>query len=394
MKNYPAALVCSTFFLLFCIVTTSHLMSQTVTPDAVNVEYAVVDSISLKLDIYLPRNTPKPFPVIVWVHGGGWRGGSKENTTAAFMAQRGYAVISINYRLSQQAIFPAQMYDCKAAIRWIRANASKYDFNPEKIGAWGSSAGGHLVALLGTAGDVDSLEGSVGEHLSYGSTVQAVCDWYGPSNLLTIGDYPSSIDHNSSTSPEALLIGGALKENPDRARKASPISYVTRNDPPFLIMHGTLDMSVPYHQSVELDSALREAGAEVNFRTLVGAGHGGGEFTTTVTKDEVAAFFDRILKGTTTFIESEEVRGFRLEQNYPNPFNPRTTFEFTLAKESYVSLIIFDLLGKKITTLVNAWMPAGVHSMGFEASSLTSGAYFYRLQANEFSQTKTFVLVK
>jgi len=280
--------------LVFLMMSGRQVCAQSPTPDFVDVEYARASGVSLKLDIYLPKNVAKPYPVVVWIHGDRWLGGSKEEATAAFMTPTGYAVVSINYRLSHQALFPAQIYDCKAAIRWIRANAAKYGFKAQQIGAWGSSAGGHLAALLGVTSDVDSLEGRVGGNLQFSSRVQAVCDWFGPTNFLTLGNYPSDIDHNSPTSPEALLIGGAIPANPAKARAASPIIYVSKGDAPFLIMHGTLDMSIPFQQSVEMDSALRAAGVVSIFKPVIGAGHGADRFSVDSTRQTVPHFLTGI----------------------------------------------------------------------------------------------------
>ncbi|MEW6006003.1 MAG: alpha/beta hydrolase fold domain-containing protein [Stygiobacter sp.] len=386
------------FLLLWAVINTQEVLAQQITPDTANVEYANVSGISLKLDIYLPKNVAKPYPVIVWIHGGGWRQGSKENPTAASMVQQGYAVVSINYRLSQQAIFPAQIHDCKAAIRWIRANAARYDFDSEHIGAWGSSAGGHLAAMLGAAGDVDSLEGTVGGNLQFSSRVQAVCDWYGPSNFPTICDFPSSFDHCSPASPAVLLIGGAIKDNLAKAIAASPITYVSRDDPPFLIMHGTDDMIVPFHQSVELDSALRAAGVNVQFHPIANTGHGGGGFTADSTRRKVSEFFDRHLKTSTTPVNDQDENtiayGFQLEQNYPNPFNPTTTIRFSIQKSEHITLKVFDVLGSEITTLVNGEMAAGEHSVVFDAKNLASGIYFYQLKTNLFTKVLKAELLK
>ncbi|MCG3119672.1 MAG: Acetyl esterase [bacterium] len=385
------------FLLLFwAVISVQEVWAQRITPDVANVEYANVDGISLKLDLYLPKNVAKPYPVIVWIHGGGWVGGSKENPTAASMALQGYAVVSINYRLSGQAIFPAQIHDCKAAIRWIRANAVQYGFNSEKIGAWGSSAGGHLAAMLGTAGNVDSLEGTVGGNLQFSSRVQAVCDWYGPTNLPTICDFPSGIDHCALTSPEALLIGGAIKDNLAQAIAASPFTYVTSNDPPFLIQHGTNDMTVPFHQSVELDSALQAVGVNVQFQPIANTGHGGGGFAADSTRRQVSAFFDRYLKTPTTGVyartDNASVGGFRLDQNYPNPFNPTTTIHFALPQRAYVLLKVFDANGREVVPLVDGQMNAGEHQVDFDATGLPSGIYFYQIKTAAFSQTQKAVL--
>jgi acetyl esterase/lipase len=151
-----------------------------------NVEYANVDGQSMLLDLYIPKNAAEPVPVIVWIHGGGWYEGGKDWYAPTRFIDHGYAAVSISYRLTGVAPFPAQIYDCKGAIRWLRANAAKYNIDPDRIGVFGSSAGGHLAALLGTSGGVKELEGDVGGNLEYSSDVQAVCDSFGPINLIEI----------------------------------------------------------------------------------------------------------------------------------------------------------------------------------------------------------------
>lgn len=252
-----------------------------------------------KLDLYLPEKAEGVLPVVVWVHGGAWQGGSKEGCPAVFMVPRGYAVASINYRLSQHAPFPAQIEDCKAAIRWLRANAKKYHLDPNKIGAWGASAGGHLVALLGTAPDVKELEGS-GGNSEYSSNVQAVCDWFGPTDFLRMDIQAGALGkmkHDAPTSPESRLIGGAIQENRDKVARANPITYVSKDDSPFLMMHGDQDPLVPIGQSELLAEALKKAGVEVAFKRLEGAGHGGPQFNSPENRKLILAFFDRHLRG-------------------------------------------------------------------------------------------------
>jgi len=232
-----------------------------------------------KLDLYLPKdaNTAAPGsgarPLIVWVHGGAWLGGSKDRPEARRLVAEGYAVASINYRLSQHATFPAQIQDCKAAIRWLRANAGKYGYDPNRIGVWGPSAGGHLVALLGTAGDVNEFD--VGPNPGVSSRVQAVCDFFGPTDFLRMSSFPSSMNHDAPDAPEARLIGGAVQESKDKVRRANPITYVTKDDPPFLIVHGDKDPIVPHNQSQLLYDALKTAGVEATFYTVKGGSHGG-----------------------------------------------------------------------------------------------------------------------
>ncbi len=259
-----------------------------------DLEYANVDGHSLKLDLYLPDPLPdEPLPLVVWIHGGGWRGGSKDRTRAPETLETEYAVASIDYRLSQDATFPAQIHDCKAAIRWLRAHAMEYGVDPDRIGAWGSSAGGHLVALLGTSGGIEELEGTVGDHLDRSSAVQAVCDFFGPTDLLAMLEQPSLLDHRAPTSPESLLLGGPIAEMQELARLASPIAFVDPSDPPFFIAHGDEDPTVPVEQSVDFHAALLAAGVDSTLRIVEGAKHGG--FPDDV-YEAVKVFFDDRLR--------------------------------------------------------------------------------------------------
>ena len=267
-----------------------------------DIVYAQVGEKKLLLDLYLPYKTIGSVPVIVWVHGGGWLGGSKgTGGRARPMLNRGFAVVDVGYRLSGEAIFPAQVEDCKAAVRWVRANAAKYGLDPERIGAWGSSAGGHLVAFLGTAGDVREFDTNINGE--YSSRVQAVCDWFGPTDFLQMDKHSlegSLLIHDAPNSPESLLVGGPIQEEPYRslARKANPITYVTKDDPPFLIMHGDKDMLVPLHQSQLLYDALKKADVDATLYVIKGAGHGlgGGEKSSEELFEMAAAFFDKHLK--------------------------------------------------------------------------------------------------
>ncbi len=258
-----------------------------------DLEYGQASGRAMLLDLYLPEKADKPLPLIIWIHGGAWLAGSKDGPSPALrFTANDYAVAQVGYRLSQEAKFPAQIHDCKAAVRWLRANAAKYNLDSNKFAAWGGSAGGHLVALLGTSGGVAELEGSV-NNLKESSRVQAVVDWFGPTDFLHIGDAESDIRHNSPDSPESKLIGGAILENKDKAAKASPITYVSKDAPPFLIMHGDRDRTVPFNQSERLYAALKKAGLDATFIPMKGAGHGfGGPEAITPVQD----FLKRCLK--------------------------------------------------------------------------------------------------
>ena len=226
-----------------------------------------------RLDLYLPEKADGRLPVVVWIHGGAWMAGNKDDCPAVPFVAEGCAVASVNYRLSQHAVFPAQIEDCKAAIRWLRANADKYHLDPDRIGVWGASAGGHLVALLGTTAGVKEWDRH-GGNLDQSSRVQCVLDWFGPTELATMNP--------EGTPPDPAvgqLIGGLAKENKEKARKASPLTYVDKNAAPFLIMHGDKDAIVPLRQSELLAEALKKAGVEVKLQVVKGNGHGGPGFT-------------------------------------------------------------------------------------------------------------------
>jgi acetyl esterase/lipase len=263
-----------------------------------DIEYAKPDNTPLRLDLYLPKNIKGSVPVIIAIHGGGWTGGDKRGVPVIGMVRNGYAVASINYRFSQQAIFPAQIEDCKAAVRWVRAHAAEYHIDPDRIGAWGDSAGGHLVALLATTAEVKKLEGDEGNP-GVSSRVQAVCDWYGPTDLVTIASQegPDAVLHpDTPDSPVSKLLGGPAPENKEKAEAASPITYVSKEAAPILIMHGDKDPLVPLAQSEEFRDALKKAGAEVELYVVKGAGHGFPNDPKLVKK--LIDFFDEHLKPT------------------------------------------------------------------------------------------------
>ncbi|MHC4440844.1 MAG: alpha/beta hydrolase fold domain-containing protein, partial [Planctomycetota bacterium] len=224
-----------------------------------------------------------------------FRAGSKKNCRSARFLKEDYAAASINYRLSQHAIFPAQIEDCKAAIRFIRANADKYNIDQDRIGVWGSSAGGHLVAMLGTTGDINQFDKGPNLHVS--SRVQAVCVFFGPTDFTKMNDFEGRMDHDDPDSPESQLVGGPIQQNKEACKRANPITYVSKNDPPFLICHGDKDMLVPHNQSVLLNTALKDAGVSVKFHTVKGGGHG---FRDPEVDRMVKEFFDKHLKESKT----------------------------------------------------------------------------------------------
>jgi acetyl esterase/lipase len=265
-------------------------------PDSVellrDVEFGTGGKRPLKMHILRPKTLPRePMPVLVWIHGGGWQKGSKDSgiLRLASFAERGYFCASAEYRLSDEAIFPAQIEDCKCAIRFLRAKASQFKIDPDRIGVWGSSAGGHLVALLGTSEYVKELEGR-GGWAEHSSRVNAVCDFCGPSDFFKIVG-----NSDGAKGPVGKLFGGGPAAKTDLAKLASPVTHVTKNAPPFLIVHGDKDTLVPLEQAKILHDALTKAGVPATLYVAEGQGHGlgGPEVNRTVQE-----FFDKQFKVT------------------------------------------------------------------------------------------------
>jgi acetyl esterase/lipase len=262
-----------------------------------------------KLDIYTPEQAPgKPLPLIVHIHGGGWRAGSKFPCPVAGMVLKGYAVASVEYRFSQKAIFPAQIQDCQAAIRWLRAHAGQYHLDPARVGVIGGSAGGHLSALVGTSGGKAAFA-PIGGHADQSDRVQAVCDIFGPADFSTVVQQAAEdknakniFEFNTPKDPYSGLIGTKLDDKP-KADAVSPVHYVSKDSPPFLILHGTHDTLVPYAQSQQFLAALKAQGVEAWLQTLPGSGHGGPAFGRPPVLQLTQNFFDKYLKGADVKIE-------------------------------------------------------------------------------------------
>jgi acetyl esterase/lipase len=225
----------------------------------------------LHAQIAFPTGATGPLPAVIYIHGGGWRGGSYRNTQIYPLARAGYFAASIEYRLSTEARWPAQIEDCKLAVRWLRANAAQYHVDPNRIGAWGDSAGGHLVACLATMADVKEDEGT-GGYPGVSSAVQAVVDFYGPTDLIKADNDPVK------NSPAALgmvqqLLGATYEQNPALYKSASPVAFVKAGDPPVLIVQGDADDLVLPLQSILFDQALTKAGVPHQLLIVKDAGH-------------------------------------------------------------------------------------------------------------------------
>ena len=275
-----------------------------VDPTHTDLAYATVSE-TQKLDLYIPTTGTGPFPVVVMIHGGGFMFGDKSDgmglTGVDQLLAAGYAVASINYRLSGEAQYPAQIHDAKASIRFLRANAEKFNLDPDHIGAWGASAGGNLVALLGTTCGELELEGDLGNN-DQSSCVQAVVDWFGPIDFLKMQEQfegtGCSSTTNDASSPESKLMGAAIQTIPDQVAKTNPMNYIDASDAPFFIENGTADCNIPPVQNKNLADALSASiGADkVTYVSLEGAGHGGTQFETAENLQLVISFLDQHLK--------------------------------------------------------------------------------------------------
>jgi len=261
-----------------------------------------------KLDIYLPDNFSGPFPVIVSIHGGAFMGCDKSDMQVMPMLEglkRGYAVVAANYRLSWEAKFPALVQDVKAAVRWIRANASQYEFDLQRIAAWGGSAGGYLASMLGTSAGIPELEDLSQGNPDQPCNVQAVVAWYGPTDFLKMDEQLADNGlspqedqrHTGANSPESLLLGQKITEIPELVRAANPETYIRPQAPPFFLQHGTKDCVVPVQQSISFAKKLLEVLGEdhVKLELLPEAEHADPRFESAENVAKVLDFLDKYL---------------------------------------------------------------------------------------------------
>ena len=266
-----------------------------------DLNYAGDGKIYHTLDIYSPTSSNNKSPLILTIYGSAWK--SNRSKASKYIKKSlikplidaGFAVASINHRSSTDALFPAQIHDVKAAIRFLRGNASEYKIDPSFVGVTGSSSGGHLAAMAGTTSHNKLMDGNIGSFLNYDSHVNAVVDWFGPTDFLLMDICGSKMVHDAVNSPESKLIGGAIQENKEKASAANPINYISSKTPPFLIIHGMVDLTVPYCQSKVLKMALERANIESELISVRDGGHGKNVFIDKY-KVEMVNFFLKNLK--------------------------------------------------------------------------------------------------
>jgi acetyl esterase/lipase len=255
--------------------------------------YGKAGEVDLRLNLALPSGKG-PFPAVVCIHGGGWYQGQRQDMEfmTELLARRGYVAATVSYRLVPSARFPAPIEDCKAAVRWLRANAAKYNLNPDRIGAIGPSAGGHLACLLGVTDKEDSLEGN-GGNPDHSSRVQAVVSFFGRTNFME-----RTWDKKLEDEIFVPLIGARFDEKPELYKRISPIAYVSNSSPPFLFVHGAEDKLVPPQDSTDMAEKLRDAGMSAMAVIVEGVGHGSADWGDKWAKhvEQAVDFFDKHLK--------------------------------------------------------------------------------------------------
>jgi acetyl esterase/lipase len=257
--------------------------------------FATVDGQDLMLDLYTPVGVDNP-PVLIWAHGGGWQRGSRDELPVVELVQNGYAFASIDYRLAPASRFPAQIYDLKAAIRYLRGNAAELGIDPNRIGSAGSSAGAHLALLLGVTNGAEELEGHVGEYDNVSSDVSMILAYFPASDLTTILDQSTEFGYGVRAPALEALLGGLPEAVPELAQLASPVYFVDAGDPPLFVLHGDRDPQMPINQSHQIEGEYERFGLPVHFEVVHGGVHGGDGFYDSDRTAKVSAFLDEYFK--------------------------------------------------------------------------------------------------
>lgn len=360
-----------------------------------DLDYAGDGMIFHLLDIYLPEKEANAYPVVVMVYGSAWFSnnskGSDINTIGSALLEAGYAVVTPNHRSSSDAIFPAQINDIKACIRFIRANCTEYQLDTSFIGITGSSSGGHLASLTGTTTNINKftidtlscdMEGNVGNHLGTSSEVDAVCDWFGPTDFLIMDSCGSIMNHNAVNSPESSLIGGEIQKNKIKCYLANPVTYVDPEDPPFLIFHGDEDPLVPWCESVILHDALMSVGVDSEFILMPGGKHGPGVHTPSNFK-KMVEFFNEVSKNNA----SCSLAAFKPAKTSRVVLNPTQyqIYYWGIPSKEISQSTVYDPLGNMISE-------CQLNDEYIHISSLNSGLYFENIfSAEGYSSYGNFI---
>ena len=282
-------------YFLLLTVTLSLVGILPAAPPTSDIVFAKADDETLRLNLFLPEKSDTKPPLVISIHGGGWKAGSYKNCQVRWLPKSGYAVASIDYRLSDKAKWPAQVHDCKAAIRWLRAHQDEYGYDASRIAVTGDSAGAYLALMLGVTGDEKEFEGEIGGNPGISTRVDAIVDFYGPTDFfLRSRSQPHKTEKPGSSVFE--LLGVSSLENPDLAKLASPAFHVTAHSPPLLILHGDKDVTVKLEQSQRMLDEYAKAGRKASMIVVPGGGHGGEALYTLEIQKKVIEFLDSVLR--------------------------------------------------------------------------------------------------
>lgn len=379
------------FFVLLCWTTQT---SAQILPRYTDVNY-VGDSLDRhRLDVYIPTGLQGPRPAVVYIHGGGWANGEKKgdlrhDLTRLYQYKK-YVIVDINYRYSQDSIWPAQLYDCKAAIRHLRHHAETYNIDTCAIGVMGHSAGGHLAAMLGTTNHTDSLEGYHLGHMEYSSNVQAVVDFFGPTDFLKADDYfpiapPDSCAevavYATPYSMTSQLLGCPINTCPERVQSANPITYVDGNEPPFRIYHGTFDCAVPLHQSQILYESLMLEDISTDFIVVENAVHADHVFYANPAVIALTDFFVEHLSAAACFLTPTDTISKAEFNIYPNPASDFLSIDLN-DNAPPLSIEIINSTGKTI---------GHYDDTTIDIQALSKGIYLIHLKFPKESITQKFI---
>jgi len=343
----------SLLFLAFISCSLSAF-NQTLTPTYSNLDYVGDGNTKQMLDLYIPAGVNSPTPLIIHIHGGAFMGGSKgvsEQGSFRTLYNDGYICADINYRLSGDSIWPAQLFDCKTAVRYLKANADLYHIDTCRIGMIGESAGGHLVSITGTTGNDPSVEGLHLGSAGVSSRVQAVVDLFGPTDFLQMDGHEgigcSSANHNAANSPESILLGCALPTCPERVESANPMHYLDANDPQFFVSCGDHDCLVAPYSSLLFDAALTEKNVTHTYELVAGQGHGGSFWHNTAQDAKYLEFFNTALAAgcNPTAIKERDLKKSKVSI-FPNPASASFTLE--LPANEYFEVNMKDLTGRSV----------------------------------------------
>jgi acetyl esterase/lipase len=371
----------------------SGINAQKWVPTYSNVDYVGNGNTKQMLDIYVPAGITTPAKTVVHIHGGAFMMGSKgvsEQPSFQNLYNNGYVCVDINYRLSSDSIWPSQVYDCKAAIRYLKANADLYHIDTCKIGVIGESAGGYLVSMLGTSAQVPQLEGLHLGNTHVTSRVHAVVDLFGPINFLTMDAEAAAlgftINTNSPTSPESRLMGAAVQTIPELVTLANPSTYITADDAAFFISAGSADHNIPYTQGQNFCSALIPVVGSQNayFELITGAGHGGSLWHNATQDAKYLAFFNTALTGcNTSGIKSEKTNQSKINI-FPNPVYE--SFTLALEENKFYDITIFNCQGQVVFNRRDV-----TNAMCISIETLPAGIYLIKADSMTESVTTNFV---